>query len=300
MKSYREIKVAVLAIVCLFLLFFGFNFLKGVNIFTPISSYTGYFEQLGGLTEQAPVYIRGYKVGQVDRIQYDFSKQQAFLVSASVNSDIHLTQGSEMVLVSDGLLGGKAIEIVIPVGDSLSIIARGSELPTRVEEGLMESLQSQLLAHVDSVVIHIDTLLASVQSQLEGDHIKRTLQNVDHITTDLKVSSTDLKQLTHQRLPQVVDSVQQAVSNANRVLTSVADADLKGTIARIDTVAEQVSTVITSREGTLGKLLYDKTLYNHIDSAIVSADNLLIDLKANPKRYVHFSVFGNKEKKKKK
>ena len=298
-SSYREIKVAVLAITCLGLLYFGFNFLKGVNIFSSVNQYTGQFADLGGLTEQAPVYVRGYKVGQVDCIDYDFTRADAFTVTVAIDRHISLPQGTEMILVSDGLLGGKAIEIAIPLSHTDNPVARGDRLPTRTKNGLMETLERQLLAHVDSIVLHIDTLVTSVQNQLEGDHIKRTLNNVDRITTDLTVSSADLKLLTHQRIPQVVDSVQKAVGNANAVMSALAQADVKGTIARIDTVADQVTRVLSSQEGTLGKLLYDPSLYTHIDSAVASADSLLTDLKKNPKRYVHFSLFGAKEKKKK-
>lgn len=304
MKSYREIKVASLAIVCLALLYYGFYFLKGVNLFSPVRTYVGQFTQLDGLTEQAPVFVRGYKVGQVDDIRYDFTQAEAFLITVSIDKHILLPQGTRMVLVADGLLGGKAIEIEIPHGASYSnentLVSTGDTLPTFVRPGLIESVEQNLLAHVDSVVLRIDSLLADMQQQIGGDHIRQSLENVDRITTDLTVSSKDLRHLTHEQLPPIIDTMHLAVNNANRFMTHLAEADIKATIARIDTVAEQVSTVLTSTDGTLGMLLHDKALYAHVDSAVVSADSLLTDLKANPKRYVHFSVFGQKEKKKKK
>ena len=114
MKYAREIKVGVLATVCLFLLFFGFNFLKGVNIFSPTNAYHGVFCNLHGLEEQAAVYIRGHKVGQVDKLHYDFAKDSAFTVDISIRKDIALPEGTSMALVSDGLLGGMAIELQLP------------------------------------------------------------------------------------------------------------------------------------------------------------------------------------------
>ena len=94
MKHIREMKVAVLAIVCLFLLYFGFSFLKGVNIFSPVHSYVGLFAKVDGLTEQAPVYVRGYKVGQVDAIRFDFTREVAFAVEISLDKHILLPKGS--------------------------------------------------------------------------------------------------------------------------------------------------------------------------------------------------------------
>ena len=300
MKHVREIKVAVLGIVCLGLLYFGFYFLKGVNLFSPTHTYIGIFADLGGLTEQAPVYIRGYKVGQVDRINYDFSKTTAFTVGISIDKHIQLQKGSVMTLVPDGLLGGKAIEVRLPDTDGAGIVQAGDTLPSDVEKGLMETLESELLAHVDSVVLKADSLIAMLQEQIEGNHIKKTLANVDRISTNLAVSSADIKTLTHNRLPNVVDSVEAAVNSASTLLANLKEADIKGAVSKIDTTVGQVSELLASKEGTLGLLLNDKALYNHVDSAVMSVDSLITDLKAHPKRYVHFSLFGSKDKKEKK
>ncbi len=290
MKYSREIKVALLAIVCIALLYFGMYFLRGVNIFSPTHAYIGQYERLDGLTEQAPVYIRGYNVGQVETIRYDFTRQDAFTVRIAIDKHITLPQGSEMVLVADGLLGGKAIEVVIPLDATDQLMS--DTLPTRVENGLIESLEQGLLAHADSVVGRIDSLLALVQGQLEGDHISRTLANVDHISSQLTVSANDLKNLTHQRLPKVVDSVAVTIDHANAVLANVREADIAGTVQRVDSTISILQYAIQSDQSTLGLLLHSPALYNHLDSTVVSADSLLTDIKANPKRYVHFSVFG--------
>lgn len=298
MKHTREIKVAVLGIICLFLLYFGFHFLKGVNIFSPTHTYTGLFSDLGGLTEQAPVYIRGYKVGQVNHIRYDFRRDSAFTVSITIDRHIGIPSGSEMILTSDGLLGGKAIEVSIPTGEPEAFLPSGASLPTSVKKGLTETLESELLAHIDDAVLRADSLIASLQEQTGGDHIRRTLANVDRISTDLTVSSRDLKQLTHDKLPIIVDSVQNTIDYANVFLANLKEADVKGAVAKIDTTVGQVSSLLASKEGTLGMLLHDKSLYQHADSAVMSVDSLVTDLKAHPKRYVHFSLFGRKEGKK--
>lgn len=299
MKHLREIKVAVLAIVCGFLLYFGMYFLRGVNLFSPVRTYVGVFERLNGLTEQAPVYVRGYNIGQVSRIEYDFTRRNAFSVSVSIDRHISLPEGSEMVLVADGLLGGKAIEVVIPFTEGQPAVTLAPDtLPTRIEQGLVESLETGLLAHLDSVLLRVDSVVASVGQQLEGDHISHTLTHLDRITADLTVSATDIRQLTHQRLPRIADSAAVAIDNVNAVLANVREADIASVVTKADTAIGQLQQAIISKEGTLGLLLYDKSIYCHLDSAVVSVDRLVSDLKENPKRYVHFSLFGAKDKKK--
>ena len=304
MKYAREIKVGLLATTCLFLLFFGFNFLKGVNIFSPTNSYHGVYYNLHGLEEQAAVSIRGHKVGQVDAIRYDFTKDSAFTVDISIHTDIDLPQGTRMALVADGLLGGMAIELILPESNENAVqpsdfIAHGAYIPTMYVPGLMESVQGELIAKIASAVQNIDSLVAQVKIQLEGDHLKASLANVDRISTDLTGVSAELKRLMVTRVPSIVNNADTAVANFNIIVADLKDANLKATVARVDTAVNGVNALLAdvrSGEGTLGQLMYNKSLYNHIDAAVLSADSLLTDLKAHPKRYVHFSVFGKKDK----
>jgi len=297
MKHAREIKVGALAIVCLFLLIFGFNFLKGVNIFSPTNSYHGRFANLHGLEEQAAVYIRGHKVGQVDNIEYDFTRDSSFTIDISINKDIALPQGTQMALISDGLLGGVAIELQL--AESQESIAHGSFIPTTYVPGLVESLQGELLAKVATAVEDVDSLVASLQTQVAGNHIHSTLTNVDRISGDLTVVSGDLKRMMRTQVPTIVNNADTAIANLNTVVADIKAADLKATVARVDTAVDNVNAILAdvrSEKGTLGQLIYNKSLYNHIDATVLSADSLLVDLKAHPKRYVHFSIFGKKDK----
>ena len=305
MKYKREIKIGVLAALCFFLLFFGFNFLKGVNIFSPTNAYHGRFTHLHGLEEQAAVYIRGHKVGNVNTIEYDFTQDSAFSVEIAINKDISLTQGTRMALISDGLLGGMAVELQLPSrveGASISdeqVLAHGSFLPTTYVPGLVESLQGELLAHVDQAVQSVDSLVAQLQGQLDGDHLKSTLQHVDRVSYDLTSVSSELKHLMAYQVPGIVNNADTAIANLNTIVADLKQADLAATVARVDTAVDGVNALLTdvrSEEGTLGQLLYNKNLYQHLDATVVSADSLLTDIKANPKRYVTITVFGKKEK----
>ena len=304
MKYTREIKVGVLAIICVFLLFYGFNFLKGVNIFSPTNSYYGVYTNLHGLEEQASVFILGHKVGQVDRLHYDFTKDSAFTVDISIRKDIVLPEGTSLALRADGLLGGMALELLFPEDateklQQQALIAHGATLPTVYLPGIVENLQNELIAKIANAVEQVDTLVAQLNGQLEGDHLKSTLANVDRISGDLTDVSGDLRRIMNTQVPGIVNNADTAIANLNTVIADIKAADLKATVARVDTAIGGVNAVIAdvrAQKGTLGQLIYNKSLYNHVDATVISADSLLTDIKAHPKRYVHFSVFGKKDK----
>lgn len=303
MKHAREIKVGLLATVCIFLLIFGFNFLKGVNIFSPTNSYHGTFAHLHGLEEQAAVSIRGHQVGHVDKIHYDYTRDSAFTVDISINKDISLPQGTKMAIVSDGLLGGVVIDLLLPhqspTTNDERPIEHGSFLPTTFVPSLIESLQGQLIAKISSAVENIDSLVAVVNTQLEGNHVQSALTNIDRVSGNLSVVSSDLKKLMNNQVPRIVNNADTAVANLNTVIADIKAADLQATVARVDNAVDNVNGLVVdvrSENGTLGQLIYNKSLYNHIDATVVSADSLIVDLKAHPKRYVHFSLFGKKDK----
>jgi phospholipid/cholesterol/gamma-HCH transport system substrate-binding protein len=297
MKYAREIKVGVVATICLFLMFFGFNFLKGVNIFTPTNSYLGYFVDIKGLEMQSPVYIHGYKVGQVDEIVYDFNKDTAFCVSISINDDIQLPEGTVLSLVSDGLLGGSALELQL--GDEDKKMPSGGVLSTTCVPGLMDVLQQDLLAHIDQAVMNVDSLVRLTAKQLEGDELKETLANLNAISSDLTVVSKELKIVMANKLPIMVENADSVIANLNVITADVKQSNLQQVISQLDTAVENINTIIMdmhSQKGTVGKLLYDSTLYNQLNATVVSADSLLTDIKKHPKRYINISVFGRKEK----
>lgn len=302
MKYKREIKVALLAIVCVFLVIFGLNYLKGVDIFSPTKHYIGIFSNVSGLQEQAPVYVRGYKVGQVDQISYDYTQENAFTVLISVDKNIAVTDPTEMRLFDDGVLGGKAIEVVVPTGspEGKRIYADGDTLPATVVPGLLETLQEGFMGKVDDALENLDNLIVKVNNQIGNNTLKQSLDNIEQATKDLTTSAKDIRHVTHEQLPGIIQNVDTVVADAKVTVQGIKAIDFHATVARVDNVVDTVQSILTNKEGTLGLLMNDKNLYQHIDSTIVSVDSLVTDLKANPKRYVHFSLFGGKDKEKKK
>ena len=290
MKYSREFKVGVLAIVCLGILYFGFNFLKGINIFSPTKVYVGTFDRINGLTAQAPVYIKGYQVGLVESIQYDFKQIPAFTVNLSIDKTIELPRGTQMALVADGLLGGGAIELQLPLMPNRAMpYQKGDTLPTHIEPGLIDNLQTGLLANLDSLLNEANTLLASLNEQLNEGSIYATLQHIEQITRDLTVSSKDIRALTHNQLPAIMDKADATIEGLNDIINDVKAADIQGTVGKVDSTISTLNAALQSQEGTVGMLLNDKTLYDNLnialedlDKAVLNVDSIMMSIKARP------------------
>lgn len=290
MKYSRELKVGVLAIVCLGILYFGFNFLKGINIFSPTKVYVGTFDRVNGLTAQAPVYIKGYKVGLVESIQYDFKQSPAFTVAVSIDKAIELPRGTEMALVADGLLGGGAIELQLPALMNRAMpYQNGDTLPTMIVPGLIDNLQTGLLAQLDSILTEANNLLASLNNEMEQGSLHATLQNVERITNDLTVSSKDIRKLTHNQLPAIMDKVDTTIVGLQDIVADVQAADIQSTISTLDSTIHVLNTALQSENGTLGLLLNDTELHDNLNTtlknlntAVMNVDTIIMSIKARP------------------
>lgn len=290
MKYSRELKVGVLAIICLVILYFGFNFLKGINIFSPTKVYVGTFDRINGLTAQAPVYIKGYQVGLVESIQYDFKQYPAFTVNVSIDKTIELPRGTQMALVADGLLGGGAIELQLPTMPNRAMpYQKGDTLPTQIVPGLIDNLQTGILANLDSLLAEANTLLASLNNQMSEGSLYATLQNIEQITQNLAISSKDLRALTHNQLPAIMDKADATIQGLNDIVDDVKAANIQGTVGMVDSTLNTLNAALQSQEGTVGMLLNDKTLYDNLnnalldlDQALLNVDSIMVSIKARP------------------
>jgi phospholipid/cholesterol/gamma-HCH transport system substrate-binding protein len=290
MKYSRELKVGALAIICLVILYFGFNFLKGINIFSPTKVYVGTFDRINGLTAQAPVYIKGYQVGLVESIQYDFKQYPAFTVNVSIDKTIELPRGTQMALVADGLLGGGAIELQLPNMPNRAMpYQKGDTLPTQIVPGLIDNLQTGILANLDSLLAEANTLLASLNDQMSEGSLYATLQNIEQITQNLAISSKDLRALTHNQLPTIMDKADATIQGLNDIVDDVKAANIQGTVGMVDSTLNTLNAALQSQEGTVGMLLNDKTLYDNLnnalqdlDQALLNVDSIMVSIKSRP------------------
>lgn len=294
----REVKVGIMAVVAIFVLYFGLNFLKGIDIFTPIDYYYTTYENIGGLVPSSPVYVKGYKVGQVEEIKYDFTKDVAFVVKISVSNDISVPKGAKIELFDDGLMGGKAIQLIYaPLTASQELYAPGDTVESQVGTGLMAQLSGDLMPKIESLSTQADSLVRAVRVIVEGKELNNSLSSIEKTTADLAVSSAQLKKLMNSDVPRIITDVNTVTSDFKQVSGNLKKIDFAATFASIDHTIANLNLItdkVNNSEGSLGLLLNDKELYLNLSNTAASADKLLIDLKQSPKRYVHFSLFGNK------
>lgn len=299
-KLSREVRVGIMTVVAIFILYFGLNFLKGVDIFSPVNYYYATYEQIDGLVPSSPVYIKGYKVGQVEEVQYDFLKETAFVVKISVSKDINIPQGTTLELFDDGLMGGKAVQLLYaPHHASTVFCASGDTLQSTTGSGLFDQLAGDLMPKIENITEQTDSLLRSIRLLVDGGSVQNSLSSIEKTTADLAESSAQLKKLMKYDMPQLIGNVNTLAGDFKVVSGNLRKIDFASTFQQVDlTIRDlnQITRKVNEGEGSVGLLLNDKSLYMNLVNVSNSADELLIDLKKTPKRYVHFSLFGAREK----
>jgi phospholipid/cholesterol/gamma-HCH transport system substrate-binding protein len=296
----REVKIALAFIITIVCIVVGINYLKGINVFEPGNRYYAKFDRLDGLVVSNNVMVRGYKVGQVSEITYDLSLEQPFTVTVLVDEAVKMPAGTQFVLRDDGLLGGKILDIVCG-DDPTTFYASGDTIETRIDGGLMASVQ-ELVPKLDGTIARVDSVLESVNDIAKSQELKNSLKSIESITADLRVSSVKLKYVMNNQVPQIVSDVNTITGDLRKVSGDLKQIEFAELFARIDHTVNNLqifSDKLNSNEGTIGKLMNDNALYNNINTTVNSVNDLVVDLKANPKRYVHFSLFGAREKKQK-
>lgn len=293
----RELRIGAIVIVAVGLLFFGMNFLKGVNIFSPTNYYITIYKNVDGLVASNPVYIRGYKVGQVDKIVPDFSRDSAFMVYISVNKDLKLPKGTCANLEDQGLMGGKQITLML--GKEAQAYSRGDIIESAVPATLMGNIKESVLPNLEKIIPKLDSLISNLNKVAGDPAIGKSLASLQRTTANLDESSAQLKVLMRKDVPQIMTKVNKMADNFTAVSSNLRNVDFAATITSVNrTLAnlESATGKLNSKDGTLGMLLNDRQLYVNLTNMTGSANDLMVDLKAHPKRYVHFSIFGKKDK----
>jgi phospholipid/cholesterol/gamma-HCH transport system substrate-binding protein len=299
MKKFftREVKVALLVTTALIILYFGLNYLKGINLFNPINKYYAKYESVEGLVASSPVYVRGYKVGQVNSITYDFSNEIPFVIEFTTEKSLKLPKGTIAEMFDDGLMGGKAIRLVMSKNDEY--ISDGDTLSALKVAGLMDFLSGQFLPTLYKTVADVDSTIVNIQQLIASAEIKNSLKSIESVTSDLSITSERLKNLMDGKIPAVVANIDTISLDLKKVSSDLKDFEYAELLLKVDSTMANLcslSNSLNDKDGSLGLLLRDQSLYNSLDSTVNSANLLLKDLKENPKRYVHFSLFGRKEK----
>ena len=302
----KEVKIATVAIVGIVVLFFGLHFLKGMPVFSTDNVYYASFKDVNGLSASTPIYADGYQVGNVKSIIYNYQKSGNVLVEFQVDNDLRVPKGSTAEIESD-MMGNVKMNILL-ANNPRERVEPGDTIQGNMNAGLMGSVQ-QLVPTIAAMLPKIDSILASVNMLLADPAIKASLHNMETMSANLAVTSAGLNTLVAQansKVPGLLAKADYAMGKAGSTLNntglltaSLAQLDIATTMAKVDRTLDNVESVtrqLNSPNGTLGLLMNDQELYRNLNGTMRSADSLLIDLKAHPKRYVHFSLFGKKDK----
>ena len=297
MKITREVKIGLTGIVALVLLFFTIKFLQGVQLFSTQDTYYINFADAKGLAKSSPVYADGYNVGIVSSITYDYERPgRGVIVEISVEHGMRVPAGTVAVL-DEAMLGGCTLNL--RMGNSpVERYAVGDTIPSAANNGLM-ARAAEMIPQLEQTLAKVDTLLATLNVLASDPHIREMLANANSLSAHLDQSSTQLNRLLEKDVPQMAHTFDQAGQNIVALTDSLRQLDLKGTLARVDGTMDEVHQMtqrLNSTDNNVGLLLNDTTLYGNLSRTTAASAALLEDFKARPKRYVHFSVFGKKDK----
>lgn len=295
----KEVKIAIVAIVGLVVLFLGMNFLKGLELFSSDNRYYISFRDISGLSSSCPIYADGYKVGVVRGIVYDYSQSKDIIVEADINKDMRIPKGSSAEIVSD-LMGNVKVNLLL-ASNPRERVNPGETIVGGINDGAMGQMKD-LIPVVQDMLPKLDSILASVNLLLQDPAIANSLHNVETVTGNLTVSTRRLNTLLgtlNSRMPGLLAKADGVMDNAQVVTSNLSKVDVESTMSKVNATLDNVQAFtdqLNNNTGSLGLLMRDPNLYYNLNATVKSADSLLIDLKSHPKRYVHFSVFGRKDK----
>jgi len=295
----KEVRIGLVAIAGIVVLFFGLKYLKGLNLFSTGNKYYIEFTDISGLTVSSPVYADGYKVGVVKKIEYDYDHRGDINTEVEIDQNLRIPKGSSAEIVSD-VLGNVKINMLFSNNPRERILP-GERIQGGINSGTLGKVADMVPA-IEKMLPKLDSILTSVNTLLADPALAASLHNVKTITSNLTVSTRELNVLMAQLsrdVPGMVTRANGVLDNTNKLTRKLSDVDVEGTMNSVNATLNNVrelSERLNSNEGTLGLLMRDPSLYNNLNSTMRDADSLMINLKQHPKRYVHFSVFGKKDK----
>lgn len=315
MKIKNETKVGILAAFAIALLIIGYNFLKGNSIFSSETVLYARYSQVDGLTVSKPVLINGYQIGRVGALE--LQPDASIKATLNINNKYEIPKNTIARLESTDLLGSKAI--VLTLGNDKNYAQDGDFLQTNVEKGLKETIEP-VQKKAEAIIAKMDSILSSVNTILNPNlqkNIGRSFSSIAATLSSLESTSKKVDALVgseSSKLSAILSNVEAitanfknngnridaVMTNLNKVTDRVAALNFEQTVNSANKAMsdlQQMTSDIKNGKGSLGALLNDKQLYDNLNNASKNLDALMIDLKANPKRYVHFSVFGGGNKK---
>ena len=307
MKITKEIKTAILVLSGILLFIFIFNYLKGENLLSSSRKITAIYDNVEGLIPSAAVTINGHKIGKVQDITFTEDGSGKLEVLMLIDSNFKFSKNSTAELYESGLIGGKAIAIV-PANDGAENVISGDVLRSEIKPGLTDLVNQRLTPlqqKIEKVMESTDVLLANINSVFDEktkSNIRGSFSQLEQTIASFGSTSNALNALLQDNKTSItttLDNFSNISENLSEVSSNLAEADLKQTINGLQSTIsnfDQLLKNIEKGEGSIGKLMKDEGLYNNLEGALGQMEALLEDMKLNPKRYVHFSLFGKKPK----
>jgi phospholipid/cholesterol/gamma-HCH transport system substrate-binding protein len=306
-KISREVKTAVLVIVSLVLIVFLFNYLKGQNLLDSSRKVFVVYDNVEGLTSSSPVTLNGHAIGKVQEIGFTDDGTAKLKVLLLIENDFQFSKNSKAQLYDTGLIGGKGVSI-IPAFDNAENVKSGDILQGSVKPGIMDMVGQTLTPLQDKigvVLVTADSLLTNLNDVFDEptkNNLKNGIAQLNTTLSSFKNTSASINELIEsnkEKLDNTLANMEGVSSNLSKITDSIASAnltkainDLQATVGNFDKLLSSIE----NGEGSMGKLLKDEGLYQNLEGASKQLEQLLQDMKLNPKRYVHFSLFGKKAK----
>lgn len=304
MKISKEVKTGILAIIAIFLFIYGYSFLKGSNIFDTTRTFFVTYQNVEGLETSAPVTINGLTVGKVQNIDFVDMKGE-LLVTFTIEKDFDFSKNSIVRIYSSSLIGGKQIAI-IPGKDSKVMAKSGDTLTGEIEKGMLEAMTGGLkpleqkvlttLANLDSLVLNFNDVL----DDSTKENLKESISNLNKTLSSFKGASQNMNSLisaNKEKINTTFSNLETTSENFSKLSDSLAQIETGKMVKDLENVLNRFNSIldrIDNGEGSMGKLLKDEKLYDNLEGASKQLEQLLQDMKLNPKRYVHFSLFGKR------
>lgn len=295
----KEVQIALVAIAGIVVLFFGLQFLKGLSLYSNEDTYYVAFDDISGLSASSPVYAAGYKVGVVKDIIYNYNKTGEIIAVVGLDKNLRLPKGSTAEIESD-MLGNIKVNLML-TGHPLEHLVVGDTIIGNKDAGML-GRASAMIPTVEKMLPKLDSIMAGLNMLLYDKALLNSIHNVDQITSELMVTTRETNRLMaglNRNVPGMMEKANKVLDNTDKLTAQLTAVDVASTMAKVDATLANVHDLtekMNSDEGTFGLLMRDPELYNNLTATMRDADSLMIDLKQHPKRYVHFSIFGRKDK----
>lgn len=293
----KEFIIGISVIAAIAILFFGIDYLKGVNLFSPANFYYASYENVAGLEISAPVTIDGYKVGQVRDIQFDYEKPGKVKVLMALNKKLRLPEDSRATIAST-LMSGAYIQIAM--GKSPKMIEVGGDLATEVIPDMMSSLSDNLLPSVGSILPKVDSLMANLNRLVADPALLASIQRLDGITGNVLQTTEGLNRMVGKDVPLVMKNVHSITvgldtltANLGSLSSQLKALPLATTMDNVNEITANLtkfSNQLNNTNSSLGMLMNDPELYNRLNRVAADVDSLIVDIKKNPKRYISIKL----------